>query len=81
MFRREHVELLVPFRGMHRYLPAIFRQAGLRIAEVEVNHRPRAGGVSKYGNWRRALDGIYDLFGVAWLLDRKLPPPTMETKP
>ena len=81
VFRREHVELLVPFRGMHRYLPAIFRQAGLRIAEVEVNHRPRAGGVSKYGNWRRALDGIYDLFGVAWLLDRKLAPPTMETKP
>jgi glycosyltransferase involved in cell wall biosynthesis len=81
VFRREHAELLVPFRGMHRYLPAIFRQAGLRIAEVEVNHRPRAGGRSKYGNWRRALDGIYDLFGVAWLLDRKLPPPTMETKP
>src|SRR5262245_19638811 len=81
VFRREHAELLVPFRGMHRYLPAIFRQAGLRIAEVEVNHRPRAGGSSKYGNWRRALDGIYDLFGVAWLLDRKLPPPSMETKP
>jgi dolichol-phosphate mannosyltransferase len=81
VFRREHVELLVPFRGMHRYLPAIFLQAGLRIAEVEVNHRPRAGGSSKYGNWRRARDGIYDLFGVAWLLDRKLLPPTMETKP
>jgi len=81
VFRREHAELLVPFRGMHRYLPAIFRQAGLRIAEVEVNHRPRSGGRSKYSNWRRALDGIYDLFGVAWLLDRKLPPPTLETKP
>jgi len=81
VFRREHAELLVPFRGMHRYLPAIFRQAGLRIVEVEVNHRPRSGGQSKYSNWRRALDGIYDLFGVAWLLDRKLPPPTLETKP
>lgn len=81
VFRREHAELLVPFRGMHRYLPAIFRQAGLRIVEVEVNHRPRSGGRSKYSNWRRALDGIYDLFGVAWLLDRKLPPPTLERKP
>ncbi|HTL50530.1 MAG TPA: glycosyltransferase [Steroidobacteraceae bacterium] len=81
VFRREHADLLVPFRGMHRYLPAIFRQAGLRIVEVEVNHRPRSGGRSKYSNWRRALDGIYDLFGVAWLLDRKLPPPTLETKP
>lgn len=81
VFRREHAELLVPFRGMHRYLPAIFRQAGLRMVEVEVNHRPRSGGRSKYSNWRRALDGIYDLFGVAWLLERKLPPPTLETKP
>jgi hypothetical protein len=32
----------VPFRGMHRYLPAIFRHAGLRVTEVAVNHRARA---------------------------------------
>ena len=81
VFRREHAELLVPFRGMHRYLPAIFGRAGLRMTEVEVNHRPRSGGASKYGNWKRARDGIYDLFGVGWLLDRKLAPPKMETKP
>ena len=81
VFRREQAELLVPFRGMHRYLPAIFRRAGLRIAEIPVNHRPRHGGASKYGNWQRARDGVYDLFGVGWLLDRKLLPPAMETKP
>jgi dolichol-phosphate mannosyltransferase len=81
VFRREHVELLVPFRGMHRYLPAIFRHAGLGIVEVPVNHRPRQGGTSKYDNWRRARAGIYDLFGVAWLLNRKVLPPPTETKP
>ena len=80
VFRREQVELLVPFRGLHRYLPAIFRHAGLRVAEVAVNHRARLGGVSKYGNWHRALDGLFDLIGVSWLLDRKLLPPSMETK-
>jgi len=80
VFRRELVELLVPFRGLHRYLPAIFRHAGLRVAEVGVNHRARLGGVSKYGNWHRALDGLFDLIGVTWLLDRKLLPPSMETK-
>jgi len=80
VFRRELIEYLVPFRGMHRYLPAIFRHAGLRVAEVAVNHRVRLGGVSKYGNWRRALDGLFDLIGVSWLLDRKLLPPSMETK-
>lgn len=81
VFRREHGELLVPFRGMHRYLPAIFRRAGLSYIEVPVNHRARLGGTSKYDNWRRARAGIYDLFGVAWLLDRKLPPPPTETAP
>jgi dolichol-phosphate mannosyltransferase len=81
VFRREAVELLVPFRGMHRYLPAIFRRAGLRIAEMPVRHRQRAGGVSKYNNWSRAVAGVYDLVGVAWLLNRKIPPPRIETSP
>lgn len=78
-FRREHVELLVPFNGLHRYLPAIFKQADLRITEVPVNHRERAQGTSKYTNWERALRGIYDLFGVRWLLKRKIVYPKLET--
>ena len=35
-----------------------------------VNHRPRHAGVSKYGNLDRALVGIFDLFGVWWLIRR-----------
>jgi dolichol-phosphate mannosyltransferase len=35
-----------------------------------VNHRPRGGGRSKYGNLGRALVGIRDLMGVAWLIAR-----------
>ncbi len=81
LFRREAVELLVPFRGMHRYLPAIFKQAGLKMAEVPVLHRTRRAGVSKYSNWRRALDGIYDLIGVAWLLNRKITMVAVEKTP
>jgi len=77
-FRRKHVELLVPFNGLHRYLPAIFKHAGLRLAETPVNHRARTLGVSKYTNWNRALRGIYDLFGVRWLLNRKVVYPAME---
>jgi len=78
---RDHVDLLVPFNGLHRYLPAIFTQAGLRIAEVDVNHRERKGGVSKYTNLDRALRGLYDLVGVSWLLKRKVVLPPIETKP
>jgi dolichol-phosphate mannosyltransferase len=72
VFRREVVDHLVPFNGMHRYLPAIFLQAGLKIEEVPVNHRCRIAGSSKYTNWERGLRGIYDLIGVQWLLRRKV---------
>lgn len=77
-FRKEQVDLLVPFNGLHRYLPAIFTRAGLKIEELPVNHRPRTLGTSKYTNWERALRGIYDLFGVSWLLKRKTVYPKLE---
>ena len=80
VFRREDVALLVPFRGLHRYLPAFFRQAGLQISEVPVKHRDRRCGVSKYTNWSRAMAGIHDLIGVSWLLSRKLPVIQLESK-
>jgi dolichol-phosphate mannosyltransferase len=78
MFRREAVQYLFPFNGMHRYMAAIFKKAGLKIEEIPVGHRPRSSGKSKYTNWDRALRGIYDLFGVAWLLRRKVHYPTMD---
>lgn len=76
---RDHLDLLVPFNGLHRYLPALFTHAGLRIAEVDVNHRERSAGVSKYTNLDRALRGVYDLVGVCWLLRRKVILPPLET--
>jgi glycosyltransferase involved in cell wall biosynthesis len=70
--RREHVRFLVPFNGMHRYFPALLRNAGLSIVEVPVNHRPRLRGVSKYTIGGRAMRGMRDLFGVSWLLQRQI---------
>jgi dolichol-phosphate mannosyltransferase len=58
----------------------LFKQAGLRVVETPVHHRTRRAGKSKYNNWTRAVAGIYDLIGVAWLLKRKLPPVRMEEK-
>ncbi len=71
-FYRESVDHLVPFNGMHRYMAAFMKTAGLKIVEVPVNHRSRQAGTSKYTNWDRALRGIYDLIGVSWLLKRKV---------
>jgi len=77
--QKDHVDLLVCFNGLHRFFPAIFTHAGLRIAEVDVNHRPRQAGVPKYNNFDRAMRGIYDLVGVCWLLRRKVILPPIET--
>lgn len=79
IFWKSSVEALTPFNGLHRYLPAIFLNEGLRIEETPVDHRSRNAGDSKYTNWKRALVGIYDLIGVRWLLSRrKSPPPIAE---
>ncbi|MDR1305379.1 MAG: glycosyltransferase family 2 protein [Verrucomicrobiales bacterium] len=70
--RREHIRHLVPFNGLHRYLAALSAAAGLKICEVPVNHRERQRGVSKYTVSGRAWRGLYDLFGVGWLLRRQI---------
>ena len=70
--RRECVTALVPFKGMHRFIPALIKGAGYRLVEIPVNHRPRRFGESKYGLGNRALRATIDMFGVRWLLARRL---------
>jgi len=70
--RRECVSALFPFKGMHRFIPALVKAAGYRLVEIPVNHRPRRFGQSKYGLGNRALRATIDMFGVRWLLSRRL---------
>jgi dolichol-phosphate mannosyltransferase len=70
LFEREAFLDLPYFDHMHRYLPALMQRAGWQTISVPVNHRHRATGVSKYNNLNRALVGIRDLQGVAWLIKR-----------
>ena len=70
--RRECADALVPFKGMHRFIPALIRGAGYRLVEISVNHRPRRFGQTKYGFGSRALRATMDMFGVRWLLSRRL---------
>ena len=70
--RSECVHALVPFKGMHRFIPALVKGAGYRLVEVPVNHRSRQFGVSKYGLGNRAVRATVDMFGVRWLLSRQL---------
>ena len=70
-FRRDAFLALPYFDHMHRYLPALFKRDGWEIALVDVSHRERHAGTSNYSNIQRALVGVYDLIGVAWLIRRR----------
>ena len=70
--RRDCISALLPFKGMHRFIPALIKGAGYRLVEIPVNHRPRQFGQSKYGLGNRALRATTDMFGVRWLLSRRL---------
>ena len=70
LFERAAFLDLPYFDHMHRYLPALMQRAGWRTVSVPVHHRARGSGTSKYNNLNRALVGIRDLRGVAWLIAR-----------
>ena len=70
--RRECLSALVPFQGMHRFIPALVKGAGYRLVQIPVNHRLRRFGQSKYGLANRAVRATMDMFGVRWLLSRRL---------
>ena len=66
------------FDHMHRFLPALAKREGLGTDFLEVNHRPRGTGQSKYTNWRRLKASLGDLAGVVWLLGRARSPGRVE---
>ncbi|MGN6515087.1 MAG: glycosyltransferase [Rhizomicrobium sp.] len=61
------------FDGMHRFLPALTRRNGYSILQIPIEDRARVAGVSKYGFFDRLIAGIFDLFGVFWLMRRGTP--------
>jgi glycosyltransferase involved in cell wall biosynthesis len=72
LVRREAIEKVNLFTGMHRFLPTLVRMQGFEVAEMPVNHRPRRFGVSKYGAMNRAVRGLVDCLAVRWMGKRML---------
>ena len=68
VFRAEVVKHMRLYGEMHRFLPAIASEQGVRIAEVEVNHRARRAGTTKYGIGR-TIRVVLDLATVKFLLN------------
>lgn len=74
VFRRDVVQGLFVFRGLHRFLPTLVRMKGAtRILEVPVRHRPRLRGKTKYRLRDRLWAALADAFAVRWLLARTAP--------
>ena len=72
LVRREAIDRVRLFTGMHRFLPTLVRMEGYKVVEMPVNHRPRQFGVSKYGAMNRAFRGLADCLAVRWMGRRAL---------
>jgi glycosyltransferase involved in cell wall biosynthesis len=71
VFRRDAFLRLPYFDHMHRYMPALMLREGFGVEYLDVNHRPRGAGRSKYTNLGRLAAAATDLFGVLWLRSRR----------
>ena len=72
VFKRDALKGIFPFNGLHRFLPVLVHGCGAKTREVEINHRPRVAGTSKYGLNNRLWRGIYDLVAMAWYQKRRI---------
>lgn len=73
-FRRDVFLRLPYFDHIHRYLPALMIREGYQNLYLDVSHRHRETGQSKYTNWGRLMASLSDLLGVMWLKTRSRRP-------
>lgn len=72
VYRSSCLKEIKMFQGMHRFLPALFKIEGFRVAELPVNHRPRTKGKTKYHFFNRSLNTVADMLAVRWMKNRHL---------
>ena len=62
-YKKECLKNLDLYGEAHRFIPAIIRWKGFKVGEVEVNHRSRIHGQTKYG-WKRTIKGFLDMLNL-----------------
>lgn len=72
IFKKEALEKVKLFKGMHRFFPALFAIEGFSVVEIPCDHRPRRKGKSKYSLFSRGFSVINDLLAVWWMKKRKI---------
>lgn len=70
VFRKECIQKLKLYTGMHRFLPTLFKIEGFTVIEVPVNHRLRIAGKAKYRVFNRLFRALRDTFAVRWMQKR-----------
>lgn len=65
-YRAEVVREVRIYGELHRFVPVLAHARGFRVGEIEVNHRARRFGYSKYG-FNRFIKGLLDLLTVRFL--------------
>jgi len=78
VFKRDAFLKLPYFDHVHRYIPALMLREGYACEYVDVHHRHREFGLSKYTNFGRLVVSLSDLLGVMWLNRRARNPQGFE---
>ncbi len=71
-YKRECLQNLKLYKGMHRFMPTLVKMEGFRVIEIPIAHHPRKFGVSKYTTWNRMWRAFVDLLAVKWMKSRHI---------
>lgn len=69
-FKRECINDLKFFKGMHRFMPTLIKMEGFSVTEIPISTNPRFAGKTNYGVWNRLFSSFYDLLAVRWMKKR-----------
>lgn len=70
VFDRNTFLSLPYFNGIHRFIPALYKYSNSRNIFIDVDHRLRKSGESKYGFNNRFYKGIIDIFRVRKIIKK-----------
>ena len=70
-FRHEVLDSFIPIRTLYSFMGAMAVAGGFRLRQIEVAHRPRTRGVSKYGLSVFWWKPLVDMLGVFWFSRRR----------
>jgi dolichol-phosphate mannosyltransferase len=71
-FRREVIPSFIPIRTMYSFMVAMVVHGGFSVRQIEVNHRPRTRGQSKYGFLVFLWRPLVDMLGLMWFFRRRI---------